>query len=93
MATQPEAETILQPSLHTIPEYRDMVFDEAESRGVDVSDLRKECEEDTEDGEWDCERIDDALQRIGDAGYPYVEADDTLLIWPKGSEIPEEWRD
>ena len=35
-----EPETILQPSLHSLPEYFGLVLDEVESRGVDIADLR-----------------------------------------------------
>jgi hypothetical protein len=82
-------------------EYCGLLLDEAEYRGVDVIDLRTEhdtvgdvdtsvvCFED----EWISERIDDILDRIRDAGYPYIEEDDTLLIWPKGVDLPAEWQD
>ena len=86
-----DAETILQPSLHTISEYVGMVIDEAESRGVDVADLRAEYDADP-DGEWVGSLADDALSRLWDAGYKWVEENDTLLIWPQGVEIPEEWQ-
>lgn len=95
--SQVEAETILQPSLHTIPEYVGLVLDEAECRGVDVADLR---------GEYDAAMVDpdgahltihslcdDTLSRLHDAGYANVEDNDTLLIMPKGVDLPAEWND
>ena len=39
------ASTVLQPSLHGLDEFVDIVLDEAESYGVDVSDIRKDIEE------------------------------------------------
>lgn len=87
-----EPETILQPSLHTMHEYCGMVLDEAKSRDVDVADLRDEYDAaDPEVDVWVNERTDAALERVADAGYAYIEQDDTLLIWPKGVEIPAEW--
>jgi len=85
-----EPEAMLQPSLHTLEEYRELVFAEAEDRGVDVRPWREiaSCEGSMEWASWD---IDDVLQKIQDAGYPVIEQDDTLLIYPKGSEVPEEW--
>jgi len=86
MTQEIEAETVLQPSLHSISEYVGLVLDEAESRGIDVSDLRAE-------GEFINEQADEALSRMWEAGYHSVEQDDVLLIWPQGSEIPDEWQD
>lgn len=83
-----EAETILQPSLHTLEEYAGMVLDEAESRDVNIADLRKALENDSE-GEYLSEVIDEALDRISGAGYAYTEEDDSLLIYPKGID-PED---
>lgn len=87
-----EPETVLQPSLHTLSDYALLVFDEARSRGIDMDDLVREHDEDA-DGEFCGERIMEALERISDAGYSYVEQDDTLLIWPKGMDVPAEWSD
>lgn len=90
-----EPETILQPSLHSMHEYCGIVLDEAEGRDIDVVDLRAEYDSLTgrRFDEHVSERIDDALGRIADAGYAYVEQDDTLLIWPKGIEVPVEWQE
>lgn len=90
-----EAETVLQLSLHTIPEYVGLVLDEAESRGVDVASLRTEYDKLNKrktgtDPWWIGEIADDALGLIANAGYPCVEENDILLIWPKGTEVPEE---
>lgn len=90
MSKSTEAETVLQPSLHTISEYVDLVISEAESRGIDVADLRAEFDAAPE-GESINELADDALGRIADAGYACVEENDSLLIWPHGVELPAEW--
>lgn len=89
-----EAETVLQPSLHTISEYVDLVIGEVECRdnGAAVQKLRNEYDADPE-GEHIGEIADEALALLVDAGYAYAEQDDTLLIWPKGVEIPEEWQE
>ena len=92
MTQEIEAETVLQPSLHSISEYVGLVLDEAESRDIDVSDLRAEYDADP-DGEFINEQADKALSRMWEAGYHSVEQDDVLLIWPQGSEIPDEWQD
>ena len=83
-----EAETTLQPSLHTTSEYAELVFAEAECRGIDVADLRAELS--LRRGKFPHEIIDDTLDRISSAGFANIEADDTLLIWPKGVEVPAE---
>jgi hypothetical protein len=87
-----EPETVLQPSLHTIREYVDMVISEAECRGVDVADIRKEYDAD-HDGEFIGEMADDVLSRLHDAGYANVEDNDTLLIMPKGEPLPSDWQE
>lgn len=76
-----EAETVLQPSLHSMKEYAGMVFDECTARGIKVWDLINELQEDEE---WIHDLINDAIQRLTDAGYPVVEEDDTFLIYRKG---------
>lgn len=76
--THGEAETVLQPSLHNLEEYADLVLDEAESRDLQVNDLRAELDDDDPDVD---EITSDALDRIREAGFPVVEADDTLLIY------------
>ena len=80
--THGEPETVLQPSLHRLDEYAFLILDEAEGRGITVSDLRGELDDDT-DGEIVDDITTDALDRIRDAGYPVLEADDTLLIYPR----------
>ena len=92
MKREPEAETILQPSLHTISEYVDMVISEAESRDLDVADIRREYDSDP-DGEWICSMADEVLSRLHDAGYANMEGDDTLLIMPKGEPLPSDWQE
>ncbi len=87
-----EPETVLQPSLHTISEYVDMVLDEAECRSVDVSDLRKEFDEDP-DGEFIGETADEALSRLWEAGYANAEDNDTLIIMPKNVPLPDDWQE
>jgi hypothetical protein len=91
MKREPEAETVLQSSLHTISEYVDMVISEAECRNVDVADIRREYEA-YPDGEWICSMADDCLSRLHDAGYANVEGDDVLLIMPKGEPLPSDWQ-
>jgi len=91
--SQPEPETILQPSLHTLPEYCELVLRECESRGLDISGLREDLmamdeNEEDEDGsepEWISEIVGDALEVLYQADYPCVEENDTLLIYPKGT--------
>ena len=53
MGTEIEAETVLQPSLHGLEEWVDMVISEAECRAVDVSALRSEFDNITSAGEDD----------------------------------------
>jgi hypothetical protein len=74
------AETVLQPSLHTVEEFDMMVIDEAESRGIDVSKLRA-----TFDPEWSSECADEAITLLQTAGYVTVLDNDTFLIYPKGT--------
>lgn len=93
-----QAETVIQPSLHTVEEYASMVLTECESRGIDVTSLRMEL-----NGERDHEGrftnsqpsideiIRDAFDRLDDANYAHVEENDTLLIWPQGEPLPDEW--
>lgn len=76
-----EPETILQPSLHTMQEYAELVLDECKGLGVEVKDLAGELEKSVE---WIGEIIDDAIERLRTAGYPVVEGEDTFLIYPKG---------
>lgn len=78
-----EPETILQPTLHTLSEYVDMVLEKCECRDVNVSDLRRQFEADPE-GAWIGEIAGDAMTRLGGAGYPNVEQEDTFLVWSKG---------
>ena len=78
-----EPETVLQPSLHTLEDYAELIFDEAESRGVVVSDLRGELDDTGDEVSFLDEVITDALDRIREAGYPVVEDDDTLLIYAR----------
>jgi hypothetical protein len=85
-------ETVLQPSLHTISEYVDLVLSEAESRDIDIADLRAEFDADPE-GEFIGELADDALSRLSDGGFANIEAEDTLLIMPKDASLPAYWRD
>ena len=80
--TEPTPTTALQPSNHSLPEYRDLVLDEAETYGVDVADLRKDVNAADWTGEFDAEILDDALARLSDAGYYCVEENDSLLIYP-----------
>ncbi len=84
------AETVLQPSLHTLQEYAHLVLDEVESRGIVADDLRSELEKGCE---FVYEIIDEALTRLSDAGYAWVESDDSFLIFPQGAELPSEWED
>lgn len=81
---------ILQPSLHTISEYVDIVIGEAESLGVDVSDLRTEYDADP-DGELVGDLADDCLARLSDAGYANAEEYDALIIMDKGDDLPDGW--
>lgn len=92
-----EAETVLQPSLHTTEEFARMVLDECDCRNIDVQDLYDRCDELDAFGEPDLgggygDVIDFATERLTDAGYANVFAEDAFLIWPKGADIPEEWR-
>ena len=93
---RPEAETVLQPSLHTIPEYCNSVLVEAACRGIDISDLNRELDElmatNSEDlYEFSYEIIDDAIGRLFDAGYEVVDCEDTFLIFAKGQGVPKDW--
>lgn len=81
-ANDPDPETVLQPSLHTISEYVGLVLNEVDFRGIDVSDLQSEYDDDPE-GEFIGEIADDALSRLADAGFDYAEENDALLIYPR----------
>ena len=90
MSEHVEAETVLQPSLHSMDEYVDMVISEAECRGVDVVKIRAEFDS-RENDEFIGEMADEALSALYDAGYANVEADDTLLIYAQGVDVPQDW--
>lgn len=81
--THGEPETVLQPSLHSLEDYAELIFDEAEARGIVVSDLRAELDDTADEVSFLDEVTTDALDRIRDAGYPVLEADDTLLIYAR----------
>lgn len=85
-----EPETTLQPSLHTLSEYVDLILQEAESRNVEVSDLRKDFDADPQ-GDWIGEVADEVLGRLWDEDYANSEQEDTLIIMPKGVPLPEDW--
>jgi len=86
-----EAETILQPSLHTVEEYVQLVLDEVDSRGIDVSDLQDDFDRGAED--FYGEIADEALGRLTGGGYAWIEVDDTLLIMPHGEDLPTDWQE
>lgn len=91
----PEAETVLQSSLHTVSEYLNLLVSEAVSRDVDVEDLRLEAErmyvdQDEVDADRNVHEIIDAvLDAIRNEGYAIVEENDSLLIYAHGVEVPE----
>jgi hypothetical protein len=78
---------ILQPSLHSVSEFTRCVLKIAIDLGV--SEARQLFDEYQE--EFDSEIFDEVCDALSDNGFPNVCQDDTFLIWPKGSELPEEW--
>lgn len=91
-----EAETVIQPSLHTLEEYAYILADEASSRGLAperVAGLRRELDTlsqiDVEDESMFLDEITDELVAIiVEGGYCVIEENDTLLVFPKG-EFPD----
>jgi hypothetical protein len=79
-STHGDPETVIQPSLHTLEEYAELCIEEAEARGLPGDDLRGDLE--SEDAETS-EIIEDALDRMRDAGFVVYEGDDTLLIYAR----------
>ena len=77
---------ILQPSLHAVSEFTRCVLKIALDLGCPVRHLFDEYSE-----EFDDEIFHEVCEALTENGFPNVCQDDTFLIWPKGSEIPEEW--
>jgi len=74
-----EALSIFQPALHTIDEWSEIVLDEAEAYGADVSDLRQEFDESGLSD--DMGLLDDCEDRIRDKGYCIYSAFDSWLVY------------
>ena len=87
-----EPETVLQPSLHalTAEDWYDIVLGECESRNIDVADLRESMDKASENEGLLTDIEADALERLSASGYHVYDAEDTLLIYPKGYEPPAE---
>ena len=89
----PEAETVLQPSSHTMREYLDLLLSEAVSREIDVSDLQSDAEyidsSLTLTDQSNSDLIDETLDAIQDAGYAVIEENDSLLIYGLNVDVPE----
>ena len=90
-----EPMTTLQPSLHTIEEYCVLVLDELTPRGIkhNLWAEYRACSCLNGQPEFIPDIIDDALSLLSDAGYANMEADDTLIIMPKGVNLPEDWQE
>jgi hypothetical protein len=81
------AETVLQPSLHTLEEYAELVVEECETRGIDMTDVREALESDgLSDDMWELQAAQD---RLYEAGYLTVEEEDTFLIYERGARWDE----
>ena len=90
-----EADTVLQPSLHTLEEYAQMCIDEAAGRGCEVIALQAELDKALETDDDDTggivdEVTNDALDMIRNTGADVVEEDDSLLIWDSGFSEPQD---
>jgi hypothetical protein len=74
--------TTLQPSLHNLEEFTDILFAEAEGYGVDVSKLQQEWEKMSDDDKQEnCMEVgEEILGAIRDAGYTVYDQKDTVLI-------------
>jgi hypothetical protein len=79
--THGDADTVLQPSLHSIEEWAELLLDEAESYGADLTKTRKMLEDsdDEERFDWACDEAYSALSDI--PGIFVVNEDDSFLIW------------
>ena len=86
--------TVLQPSSHSLEEFQDIVLDEAESYGVDVSDLRKDAEDlEKETGSPlpdDDSIVMDAINRLTDKGYHVYYQEDNFLVYSPGKVVSDE---
>jgi hypothetical protein len=83
-----DAETVLQPSLHSGREFTHLVLDEASARDIDVADLESSL---SPSEEWDDEVVWTVIDRLHDHGYTTVYENDSFLIWPKDCPLPDEW--
>ncbi len=89
----PEPIVVLQPSLHSLEEYAELILDEAASLGIRVAKLRRELAL-SSDEDFACEIVDDiiseAIDRLTDAGFYVVEDEDTFLIYDRGDAPGED---
>ncbi len=81
--------TILQPSLHSMEEFTEILISEAESFGVSQEEL-VDWNSMKESPDADPQEIqNEILDAIRALGYPVIDEEDSVLIYPKGTILKE----